>query len=32
MLAELRRIFDLRQRNGKVSFDYITRLYYGRLA
>src|SRR5581483_2371194 len=32
MLHELRRIFDLHQQDGKVTFDYITRLYYGRLA
>jgi len=32
MLAELRRTFDLHQHSGKVAFDYITRLYYGRLA
>lgn len=32
MLAELRRIFDLRQQNGRIVFEYTTRLYYGRLA
>jgi SAM-dependent methyltransferase len=32
MLAELRRIFDLHQQGGKIAFDYVTRLYYGRLA
>lgn len=32
MLAELRRIFDLHQKGGKVAFDYVTRLYYGGLA
>ena len=32
MLSELRRIFDLHQKSGEVSFEYITRLYYGRLA
>jgi SAM-dependent methyltransferase len=32
MLAELRRIFDLHQENGKITFEYLTHLYYGRLA
>lgn len=32
MLRELRRIFDRHQQDGKVAFDYITRLYYGQLA
>ena len=32
MLRELRRIFDDNQLNGKVSFDYDTRIYYGHLA
>ena len=32
MLGELRRIFDLHQRSGKVTFEYLTHLYYGRLA
>jgi ubiquinone/menaquinone biosynthesis C-methylase UbiE len=32
MLRELRRIFDGHQVNGKVSFDYDTRVYYGHLA
>jgi len=32
MLDELRRIFDLRQQNGRVAFEYTTRLYYGRTA
>src|SRR5205823_12563900 len=31
MLGELRRIFDLHQENGCVAFEYITRMYYGRL-
>jgi SAM-dependent methyltransferase len=31
MLHELRRIFDRHQLNGMVSFDYDTRVYYGRL-
>ena len=31
MLRELRRIFDAYQENGRVSFDYDTRVYYGRL-
>jgi ubiquinone/menaquinone biosynthesis C-methylase UbiE len=32
MLRELRRIFDGHQVQGKVSFDYDTRVYYGHLA
>lgn len=31
MLRELRRIFDAYQLNGRVSFEYDTRVYYGRL-
>ena len=31
MLAELRRIFERHASNGKVSFDYTTRVYFGRL-
>ena len=31
MLRELRRIFDRHQRSGLVSFEYYTRVYYGRL-
>jgi SAM-dependent methyltransferase len=31
MLAELRRIFDQFQANGRVSLDYDTRVFYGRL-
>jgi SAM-dependent methyltransferase len=31
MLRELRRIFDRHQRSGLVSFQYATRVYYGRL-
>ncbi|HTE89890.1 MAG TPA: methyltransferase domain-containing protein, partial [Terriglobales bacterium] len=31
MLRELRRIFDRHQRSGLVSFEYSTRVYYGRL-
>ncbi|HZQ70415.1 MAG TPA: class I SAM-dependent methyltransferase [Terriglobales bacterium] len=31
MLHELRRIFDSYQENGRVAFDYNTRVYYGRL-
>ena len=30
MLRELRRIFDRHQRSGLVSFQYTTRVYYGR--
>jgi ubiquinone/menaquinone biosynthesis C-methylase UbiE len=32
MLRQLRRTFDGQQVNGKVSFDYDTRVYYGPLA
>jgi SAM-dependent methyltransferase len=32
MLRELRAIFDRRQQNGKIIFEYTTRMYYGRLA
>jgi SAM-dependent methyltransferase len=31
MLRELRRIFDDHRVNGRVSFDYDTRVYYGQL-
>lgn len=31
MLRQLRRIFDAYQENGRVSFDYDTRVYYGLL-
>ena len=31
MIHELRRIFDAYQKNGRVAFDYNTRVYYGRL-
>jgi SAM-dependent methyltransferase len=31
MLQELRRIFDEHQMNGRVTMEYRTRLYYGRL-
>jgi ubiquinone/menaquinone biosynthesis C-methylase UbiE len=31
MLRELRSIFDRYQHNGRVSFEYTTRVYYGRL-
>jgi SAM-dependent methyltransferase len=31
MLQELRRIFDLHNHNGRVTFEYNTRLYYGQL-
>ena len=31
MLRELHRIFDRHQANGRVSFDYDTRIYYGQL-
>ncbi len=29
MMRELRRIFDDHQVDGRVSFDYDTRVYYG---
>jgi SAM-dependent methyltransferase len=32
MLVELKRIFDARQKNGIVAFDYDTHVYYGHLA
>jgi SAM-dependent methyltransferase len=32
MLDELREIFDRHQKDGKVSIDYTTRMFYGRLA
>lgn len=32
MLRELRRIFDIHQKNGQVTFEYITRMYCGRIA
>ena len=31
MLAELKRIFEARQENGKVAFEYETHVYYGHL-
>jgi hypothetical protein len=31
MLEELRRIFEAHQIDGRVSFDYDTQVYYGRL-
>lgn len=31
MLRELNRIFEAREKNGKVAFDYVTRVYLGRL-
>ena len=31
MLSQLRRIFDAHQVNGKVTFEYETRVYYGHL-
>jgi SAM-dependent methyltransferase len=31
MLRDLRRIFDKHEEDGRVFFEYITRLYYGRL-
>jgi SAM-dependent methyltransferase len=32
MMAELRTIFDRYQVNGRIEFEYETRLYYGRLS
>jgi SAM-dependent methyltransferase len=32
MLSDLRRVFDLHQRGGKVVFDYDTVAYYGQLS
>ena len=32
MLRELRRIFDAHQVDGRVTFEYDTRVYYGRLS
>jgi SAM-dependent methyltransferase len=32
MLRELREIFDRHRQNGKVSIEYTTRMFYGRLA
>jgi SAM-dependent methyltransferase len=31
MLAALKQLFDAHQKDGRVRFDYITRLYYGHL-
>jgi hypothetical protein len=31
MMAELRRIFDVHAREGKVKFEYNTRVFYGHL-
>ena len=31
MLHELRRVFDAHQANGRVTFEYDTRVYYGQL-
>ena len=31
MLEDLRRLFELTKKDGKVAFDYDTELYYGRL-
>lgn len=31
MIAELKTIFNHHQKNNKVDFDYVTKLYYGRL-
>jgi ubiquinone/menaquinone biosynthesis C-methylase UbiE len=31
MLRELRRIFDAHKENGRVAFEYDTRVYYGRI-
>jgi SAM-dependent methyltransferase len=31
MLCELQRVFDKHQQNGRVSFDYAVRMYFGQL-
>jgi SAM-dependent methyltransferase len=31
MLAALKELFDAHERDGRVSFDYVTYIYYGRL-
>lgn len=31
MMAELSRIYEAHEANGQVTFEYITRMYYGRL-
>ena len=31
MLAELRRLFDVHQHEGRVAVDYDTNVYWGRL-
>ncbi len=31
MLEDLRRLFEVTQKNGKVAFDYDTEVYYGKL-
>jgi ubiquinone/menaquinone biosynthesis C-methylase UbiE len=32
MLTELRKIYEANQVNGRVAFEYITRMYFGRLS
>jgi hypothetical protein len=32
MLVELARIFEAHQVNGRVGFEYLTNVYYGRLS
>jgi hypothetical protein len=32
MLRELHRIFDVHQNSGQVVIEYVTRMFYGRLA
>jgi hypothetical protein len=32
MLKELRQLFDAHNVSGRVSMDYLTRMYFGRLA
>jgi hypothetical protein len=32
MVARLRQLFDAAQRDGRVTMDYVTRVFYGRLA
>ena len=31
MLAALKQIFDAHAENGRVRFEYVTHVYYGRL-
>ena len=31
MLAELEKLFDMHEENGRVRFEYETHIYYGQL-